>query len=135
MAERFPDVDALALFVGVCETGSISAAARAFGLTQPAATERIRRLERRLGLLLLHRTPTGSSPTETGAAVEAWAREVVACCDRLVESARTLRSKAGRVTLRVAASYTTAEYLLPEALVDLRRRSPGVTISLSVENS
>lgn len=135
MGERFPDVDTLALFVRVCETGSISSAARAFGLTQPAATGRIRQLERRLGLSLLDRTPKGSVPTETGSAVEAWAREVVACADRLVASAATLRQAATAVALRVCASYTAAEYLLPGALMELRRRSPSVAVSLSVANS
>lgn len=50
----------------VARAGSISAAARIIGLTQPAITEALARLEDRLGLGLFERIPSGMSPTEAG---------------------------------------------------------------------
>lgn len=135
MAEQYPDIDSLALFLATCEAGSISAAGRAGGLTQPAATARIRRLERRLGLVLLVRSTRGCTPTEAGGTVAAWAREVVGSADRLITGVKALQGEAASVALRVTASYTTAEYLLPQALIELRRSSPEIAVSLLVSNS
>ncbi|GAC1539034.1 MAG: LysR family transcriptional regulator [Acidimicrobiales bacterium] len=131
----YPDLDSLALFVAVCDTGSISAAGRLRGLTQPAATARIRHLERQLGVELLHRTTTGSSSTDAGTAVATWARQVVASADKLMAGAGTLHPGSPRLALGVTASYTTAEYLLPQALIELRDRSPDIVVRLSVSNS
>lgn len=134
-AAGYPDLDSLVLFLDACETGSISAAGRRRGITQPAATGRIRQLERRLGVTLLHRSTTGCSPTDAGRMVCAWAREVVGAADRLVAGTDAFRTAPAGVALRVTASYTTAEYLLPQALIELRRISPSITVSLLVANS
>ena len=135
MVDHYPDVESLALFLAACEMGSISAAGRTRGLTQPAATAHIRKLERRLGVTLLHRSTKGCWPTEAGGTVAAWAKAVVSAVDRLVTGAKALQGDTGQVALRVTASYTTAEYILPQALIELRRRSPGIAISLLVSNS
>ena len=50
----------------IARAGSISAAARIIGLTQPAITEALARLEDRLGLALFDRIPSGMLPTEAG---------------------------------------------------------------------
>lgn len=134
-AARYPDLDSLALFLDACEAGSISAAGRLRGITQPAATGRIRQLERRLGVTLLHRSTTGCSPTDAGRTVAAWAQELLGSADRLVAGTEAFRTATARVALRVTASYTTAEYLLPQALIELRGISPTITVSLSVANS
>lgn len=52
--------------LAVCDHGSISAAAASLGLSQPALTQGIVKLERALGLLLFERRPNGMSPTEAG---------------------------------------------------------------------
>lgn len=110
-----PDLAALALFASVVELGSLGQAAAARGIAQPSASERIRRLERELGVALLVRSPRGSVPTPDGALVAAWAAPVLAAGTLFDRSVASLRDRdAGR--LRVAASQTTAEYLLPAVL-------------------
>src|SRR3954452_17165432 len=67
-----PDLNALELLVAVGECGSLSRAAASFGISQPSASERMRTLERRLGLELLHRSTTGSRLTPAGPVVLDW---------------------------------------------------------------
>ena len=58
-APSFADLE---LFVAVLDTGSLSRAAAVQGISQPAASARLRGLERRLGVQLLERTTAGSTP-------------------------------------------------------------------------
>ena len=65
-----------------------------------------------IGSALLTRTPRGSTLTESGALVAGWAAEVLAAAERLDAGIASLRSDAAR-QLKVAASQTIAEHLLP----------------------
>lgn len=134
-----PDQADLRALTEVARRGSIAGAAPALGVSQQAVSARIRSLEARLGLLLLDRTTRGSHLTEAGDLVVAWGEEALAAWDRLVAGARMLRSTASP-RLRVAASQTVAESLLPGWLLRLRaaEESAGAeptAIDLSVGNS
>lgn len=138
MAER-PTLAALELLVAVDTHGSISAAARALGISQPSASAGLRRLERRLRLDLLARGPRGTSLTPAGQAAAGWARDVVAAVDRFEVATGGLRA-GSRTALRVAASLTIAEYLAPRWLATLaesERDRGGLApdVELSVRNS
>lgn len=127
----------LGLLVAADEHGSISAAARALGVSQPTASAGLRDLERRLGLDLLVRGPRGTRLTETGRLVAAWAREVVDAADRFEGSVVSLRTTT-RERLRVAASMTVAEYLAPRWLAVLARQRDDARppdVELVVRNS
>jgi DNA-binding transcriptional LysR family regulator len=112
LPEPVPDLGALDLLVTVGELGSISAAADAHGVTQPAASMRLRHLERVLGLQLLERVRTGSRLTPAGAATAEWAGAVLREMRALLGGADALR-RDQRSHLRLAASLTVAEYLIP----------------------
>lgn len=129
-----PDLDGLELLVTVADEGGIGAAARTIGVSQPTASERLRLLERRLGLSLVVRTRTGSHLTSAGVAVADWARPVLEATNRLVQGAATLRSGA-RTRLAISASLTVAEHLVPRWLVTLSRTDPDVAVSLRMGNS
>ncbi len=129
-----PDLASLDLLLSVAELGSVGKAAAAHGITQPAASTRLDRLERRTGLALLNRTPSGSTLTPTGAAFVAWAREVVLAADALTGNVEALRETRS-ARLRVAASLTVAEYLLPGWLLTLRRQDPALEVTALVANS
>jgi len=138
MAER-PPLAALELLVALDAHGSISAAARAAGVSQPTASAGLHRLERRLGLELLARGPRGTALTAAGHRVADAARDVVAAVDRFEDAAAALRS-APAPGLRVAASLTIAEYLAPQWLAAFGRddRERGGTtpdVELVVRNS
>lgn len=129
-----PDLPALDLLLSVAELGSIGAAATVHGISQPSASARLARLERQVGTALLVRSPRGSALTVEGEAVAAWARSVIQATVSLTDGVVGLRAdRAAR--LRVAASLTVAEYLLPSWLLLLRRRHPGLDVAVSVANS
>ncbi len=129
-----PELGALDLFVSVVELGSLSKAAAAHGIAQPSASSRIRRLERQLGVALLERSPSGSTPTTEGSLVAGWAEMVIRSADQLMAGVEALRaSEQGR--LRVSASLTIAEYLLPPWLEQFLRNRPNDSVELEVTNS
>jgi DNA-binding transcriptional LysR family regulator len=129
-----PELQVLALLVSVAETGSLGQAARRHGISQPAASMRLGALERRLRLVLLERGPRGSRLTAAGAAVVEWAEPVLAAAQALVSGAAALRAEsAGR--LRIAASMTIADHLIPRWLIALRTREPDTRVALRVGNS
>jgi molybdate transport repressor ModE-like protein len=131
---RVPDLDSLQLLLEVASTGSLGRAAVAHGLSQPAVTARIRGMERLVGVPLVERTPRGSRLTAAGALLADWARDVLLAADRLDVGMAALRGdREGR--LRVAASQTVAEYLLPAWLVRLAADRPEVSVSLDARNS
>jgi molybdate transport repressor ModE-like protein len=134
LSARVPDIGALDLLLSVARLGSLGRAAQEHRISQPAAGSRIRHLEGLLGLPLIERSSTGSRLTAEGAMVADWARDVVAAAETLDAGVSALRSgNAGR--LRIAASLTVAEYLLPTWLTDLRARRPEATVELRVVNS
>lgn len=103
----------------VARRGSIAGAASALGVSQQAVSARIRSLESRLQVTLLTRSSSGSRLTETGDLVVAWAEDALVAWDRLSAGIRSLRSTHAR-RLRVAASQTVAESMLPGWLLRLR---------------
>lgn len=129
-----PDLVSLDLLLAVAETGSIGRAAEAHGISQPSASARLSRLERRLGVALLVRDTTGTRLTPTGTAIAAWAGEVVTAARQLTDAVTSLREQAG-ARLSIAASLTVAEYLLPAWLLTLRAQHPELDVAATVANS
>ena len=129
-----PDLDAIRLLVLVADCGSIGAAARREGISQPSASKRIAVLERRLGVTLLRRLTRGSELTDNGKVVTEWARGVLQATESLLTGAKALRA-ATSGTLRIAASQTIAEYLVPVWLARLHTLEPSAAVRLEVNNS
>ncbi|MCH0539428.1 LysR family transcriptional regulator [Streptomyces sp. MUM 203J] len=134
LSHRVPDLGALELLLAVARHGSLGRAAREVGITQPAASSRIRSMERQLGVALVDRSPRGSRLTDAGALVTDWARRVVEAAEAFDAGAQALRDRRDS-RLRVAASMTIAEYLLPGWLIALRADRPDTAVSLQAGNS
>ncbi|GAB3864599.1 LysR family transcriptional regulator [Dactylosporangium cerinum] len=128
------DLTSFDLLLSVARLGSVGRAAAEHRVSQPAASARLRQLERRLGLTLLHRTTRGSTLTPTGALVADWARTAVDAASALALGVAALRDTHTR-RLAVAASQTVAEYLLPAWLVALRAAHPDLSVVLQAANS
>ncbi|MGG7574897.1 LysR family transcriptional regulator [Streptomyces sirii] len=134
LSHRVPDLGALELLLAIARLGSLGRAARARGISQPAASSRLRAMERQLGVALVERSPRGSRLTDAGVLVTDWARRVVEAAEALDAGAQALRGRRDS-RLRVAASMTIAEYLLPGWLISLRAELPGTAVSLLAGNS
>lgn len=112
--------------------GSLGAAARVSGISQQAASARVRSAERALGIPILARSATGVRVTTRGRAVLGWIEDVLRSVERLDRGVRAL---GGRDRVSVAASMTVAEHLLPAWLVEIRSRFPDVGVELVQGNS
>jgi DNA-binding transcriptional LysR family regulator len=121
----------LAAFVAAVDAGSMGAAAEFLSLTQSAATKRVQRLERRLGTVLLSRSGRGVRPTDAGLRLYPHAREALAA---LIRAEHTVGEDATR-RLRLAASHTVAEYLLPQWLAGFRLVDSGARPQVAFTNS
>ncbi|ADD44789.1 LysR family transcriptional regulator [Stackebrandtia nassauensis] len=134
LSPRVPDLPSLELLVSVARLGSIGAAAAEHGISQPSASNRIRTMERLVGVTLLERSPRGSQLTESGQLLVEWAGAVVDAARVLDGGIDALRRRR-ESRLRVSASLTIAEYLLPGWLARLRTERPETSVALTVANS
>ena len=126
-----PDLASLETLLAVVTHGSLNAAATELGITQQAASARMRALESTLGLSLLDRSPTGTVPTETGILVSEWADRLLTLAAEFDAGLAGLRGER-RDQLRLAASLTIAEHLLPRWLVSFAHNvtnSPKVSFT------
>ncbi|WP_375425269.1 LysR family transcriptional regulator [uncultured Friedmanniella sp.] len=129
-----PDLDSLTLLLRVEATGSLGRAGAEHGISQPAVSARVRTMERLVGIALVERTARGSTLTPDGVLVAGWARAVLDAADVLDAGIASLRARSEH-QLRVAASMTVAEHLLPRWLVRLAAERPQTAVSLEAMNS
>lgn len=128
------DLRNLRVLAAVARTGSMTRAGEALGMSQQAASQRIRLLERQLGVALLVRSPRGSTLTETAALIAGWADEALAAADRFDDLVAVIGDTAS-AELSVAASLTIAEHLVPLWLTAFTRRRPDARVRLVAANS
>lgn len=124
----------LTTFVAVIETGSLTSAAQLTGVTQPGVTRQMQRLESELGVALLERLPTGVRPTPEGERLLVFAREFVDGYGDLLAAVQDPATPLeGR--LRIIASTTPGEYLVPALATDFSKQHPAVTTEVFVADT
>jgi DNA-binding transcriptional LysR family regulator len=121
-------------FHAVAETGSLSAAARRLGMSQPSLGRHIQALETELGITLFQRGRRGYALSEEGARLFARSSEMNAAADGF---ARLATGRAERLagTVRISASEIVAAYVLPEIIEPLRRSEPAIEMELVASNA
>lgn len=121
-------------FSAVAETGSLSAAARKLGQSQPTLGRHIRALEAALGVELFTRGPRGLIPTAAARGLIGPAEQMRAAAARLQLAAEG--QEAGLAgTVRVTASSVVSHFVLPPILAALRRAHPEIQIELVPSDS
>lgn len=131
------DLQALRLLVHVDDLGSLGAAGRRLGISQPAASACLRAFEARWQLKVAERSARGTRLTADGETVSRWARDLLHEVDTVRVGLTALsasRSQEG-LDLGVAASLTVAEFVLPRWIGELRAVRPDVQVRLQVANS
>jgi DNA-binding transcriptional LysR family regulator len=124
----------LKVFRIVAERQSFSSAAETLHVSQPAVTAHVKALEEALGVRLFERTSTGARLTRAGERLESYARQV----NQLTrETLREIGSMSGedRGSLRVGASTTIAQYLLPRLLAGFLEGHPRIELSVLGANT
>ncbi len=119
----------LAYLEALAREGHFTRAAERVGVTQPALSMQLRRMEKSLGVTLVERTPTGPVLTAAGKEVVERGRRILAEVRDLEAAARTRGTKLAG-PLRLGVIPTIAPYLLPRVLPELRRRFPAVRLAV-----
>lgn len=124
----------LRAFLETADAGSMSAAARQLGISQPSLTVQVQRLEQQLGARLFRRHGRGVALSEAGTALYPRARRIL---DEMRATEVAVRRQSGeRVNrLTVGAIPTIAPYLLPDALLRLRAREAEVRVEFREDYS
>ncbi len=121
-------------FAVVAEHGHLGRAAESLGLSQPALSKSLRRLEQSLQAKVVKRTPKGVELTAEGSALLLHVRELrLSLQDVAREIADLGQGRVGH--LRIGAGPITAEHLLPAALIATLKSAPKVTLKISVSDN
>ncbi len=100
-------------------------AARALGVSQPALSAMLKKLEGEVGAELLHRTGRGVELTEAGRVFLQHAEDALRRADAGVQAVRELVGLE-RGSIRVGGGATATTYLLPPVVSAVRRKHPGL---------
>ena len=120
----------LEYFAAVAARGNVGRAAEELGLSQPALSKSLRRLEKAVGAKLVKRTPKGVDVTAVGSALYARARGLRLSLDDIAREAADLgQGRAGHLRIGCGARY--AADVVPEACAILLKEAPGVTFSIT----
>lgn len=128
------DIRQLRLFCRIVDRHSFSLAAEDLHITQPAASQQVRSLERELRTTLLDRSSRRVVPTDAGQVLYRYAREILDLHERACTEILDLGELvAGKVV--VGASTGPGEHVLPALLTRFRELYPGVRVSLHVDDT
>jgi DNA-binding transcriptional LysR family regulator len=119
----------LRYFVAVAEEQNVTRAAARLGVSQPPLSRQIRDLEIELGVALFDRGPNSMRLTAAGALFLGESRAVLQRAEEAVDAVRTLATNAPRI-LRLGYAPSLTVEILPAALREFERRSPGTKVSL-----
>jgi DNA-binding transcriptional LysR family regulator len=122
--------DAVRLFLGVVDAGSLSAAAELLGHTASGVSRGLSRLEEDLGVILINRTTRRMELTEEGKHFLPKARHIVASLDEAEDCMRMVHQRpAGR--LRVDASVPVMLHCVVPLVAEFRREYPAIALELT----
>lgn len=123
------DLRTMRYMLAIAEHGHMTRAAGALGVSQPALSAALGKLEEELGAALFHRTGRGVEATDAGRVFLEHAANTLRAADKGVVAVREL---VGLETgsIRVGAGATAAGYLLPEAIRAVQREHPGLRFSI-----
>lgn len=129
-----PSWDFYRAFLAVLQHGSLSAAARELGLTQPTIGRHIDALEEAVGAELFTRSQQGLLPTDAALTLKPYAETLASTTAALVRAASGSRNSVTG-TVRISASEVIGVEVLPPILAELQTAYPDLTIELSASDT
>ncbi len=135
MARGTPSLDwsLVQAFLAVADHGSLSAAARALGASQPTIGRQIHTMEEELGVELFQRHEKGLALTEAGQGLLASARAMRQAVHD-IELRALGKGEALEGTVRITSSVAVAIYHLPAIVAELRQDEPRISVELLVSD-
>ncbi|OCJ05570.1 LysR family transcriptional regulator [Agrobacterium sp. 13-626] len=134
MTTSEPSWDFYRTFLAVLQHGSLSAAARELGLTQPTIGRHIDALEEAIGAELFTRSQQGLLPTDAALALKPYAETLANTTAALLRVASSSRDRVSG-TVRISASEVIGVEVLPPILAGLQAAYPDLTIELSASDA
>ncbi|TDQ41146.1 LysR family transcriptional regulator [Aureibacillus halotolerans] len=128
------NLHALRLFYHVAQTRSVTQAAQLMNISQPAVTSQIKKFELECGTPLLQKKGRGIELTEAGEELSIQARKLFSL-ETYMEESLSLYREAKRGSLRIAATYLPAKFLLPPAAIAFKKVNDGVDLVIHTSNS
>jgi len=129
-----PSLHALAAFLAVVDHETMTAAAEALSLSQPAISMQVKALEGFFGTPLIERRGRRVYPTAAELVVADYTRQLLRLTDEMANAVGDLEGlRSG--TLVIGASSTVGEQMLPVILGQFHRLYPGIKLALSIGNS
>jgi DNA-binding transcriptional LysR family regulator len=126
-------IEDLSLFLWILDLGSVSAAARHLDMSVAVASQRLKRLERELGVRLLHRTTRSLRATAEGATLAEQGRVLVEELEALTAGLRHAGTQVvGTLRVTTAASFGR-QYISP-LLPEFMTAHPGLKISIDLND-
>lgn len=129
------DTKQLAAFCAVVERESFSRAAASLGVTQPAVSQQVRALEKRLGRQLLDRSGRRVVPTDAGQRLYEGAQRLLAMEDQLVAELTDPTEGPLSGTLEIGASTGPAAIVVPLLLCEFQDANPSLAVRLAVHDT
>ncbi|WP_349955945.1 LysR family transcriptional regulator [Rhizobium sp. ZPR3] len=129
-----PSWDFYRTFLAVLEHGSLSAAARELGLTQPTVGRHIDALEQSVGAELFTRSQQGLLPTDTALVLKPYAETLASTTAALLRAASSSKDEVSG-TVRISASEVIGVEVLPPILARLQARYPDLNVELSASDA
>jgi len=118
-------------FSAVVENGSFTAAADALGISKPVVSKQVSLLEQQLGVQLLQRTTRRLHLTEAGEVFASYSKRIMSEVREAEQSVLPLQSEPqGR--LRISVPESLAISLLPDLLLSLQHKYPGLELDIQV---
>ena len=122
------DLNLLRLFDAIYRSGSVSRAADALNLSQPAASQGLTRLRVSLGDPLFVRSPGGVRPTLRGARLAHAVQGAIAMIEAALNEGEQFEPSTSRMRLRLHLNDIGEALFLPRLIETLRKEAPGVTV-------
>jgi DNA-binding transcriptional LysR family regulator len=120
--------------VQICRAGSFSAAARTLGLSQPALSKTISRLEAQLGVRLFERTGGGTRPTELGRLIAERGEALLLSSNALTRELQQRTAGATR-RLRIGVGPVTRLRPLPQVVQGVLARFPDLKLEACLDDA
>ena len=134
MVSNIIDSADLAMLVRVVDAGTVTRAAEALYISQPAVTHRVRRLERALGAKLVERRGRRLALTNAGQAILPLARHALQILEQIPTAISEVEGLL-RGEIILGASTTIGEFLLPKRLSAFAQACPHITVRLHIANT
>ncbi len=123
----------LTLFVHVADAGSFNKAAQLVGLSTPALSKRISKLEANLGVQLIYRTTRRLSLTEAGENLYVHAKNIEGQVNDAIASVSSVSLGITGI-IKMSVPTISGELLLAEAIADFCQKYPNITVDMRLEN-